>query len=445
MVNEAWREFTFEELIKDGVLEIGDGYRAKNSELGGTGPIFLRAGHVRDTHIDFDGADRFRKELAHVVVSKMSRTGDVAVTTKGNSTGRVAYISDDLPPFVYSPHLSYWRSLNEGVIFPGFLRYWSRSHQFRSQLSGFAASTDMAPYLSLIDQRHLRILLPTPSEQRAISYILGSLDDKIDLNRRMSETLEGMARTLFKSWFVDFDPVRAKFEGRGTALLEPLADLFPDSYQTSELGKIPTGWHVTTLGELSQKPQYGFTSSAIAGRVGPRFLRITDINKLPWIEWASVPYCRISEEELTQYRVRPGDILIARMADPGHGVMVDEEDIEAVFASYLIRFRLKNFIYARLVQYWLRSDGYWELVNARHAGTTRASLNAQVLSAFQLIVPPPAIADAFQKKISALRSKVNANVVESQTLSELRDTLLPKLISGELHTPDVERVLGGSK
>jgi type I restriction enzyme S subunit len=401
-------------------------------------------------------------------------------------------------------------------------------------------------------------------ERRAIAHILGTMDDKIELNRRVSETLEAMARALFKAWFVDFlpvrakmaakandpslllpqaepgtwyvyaiecndgslyigqtedlrqrwlqhiggkgarwtmqhppvrvpywekqpsreaaverekwlktgygrkwlkqeiaartqtgEPVRAKMEGRLPAsagqagwqrgqslpgLPAHLYDLFPDRLVDSELGEIPEGWEVGTLGDLSEKPQYGYTASAKEEPVGPKFLRITDINKLPWIDWTTVPYCEIEPEDFEQYRLHSGDVLIARMADPGHGVVI-EEQVEAVFASYLIRFRLKDQAHIRYIQYWLRSDGYWELVTSRHAGTTRASLNAQVLSSFQLIIPPKPIASAFSETVNALRHKVVAAVHESRTLAALRDALLPKLIRGEIRVKDAERFL----
>jgi len=291
-----------------------------------------------------------------------------------------------------------------------------------------------------LDREVIR-LVPLP-EQRAIAHVLGTLDDKIELNRWMSETLEAIARALFKSWFVDFDPVRAKAVGHDPGLPAHLAGLFPDSFEDSELGQIPTGWRTGTLGELCQRPEYGFMASANNEPVGPRFLRITDINKLPWIDWSSVPYCEPSDAEQEQYRVLTGDILIARMADPGHGVMI-EEDVEAVFASYLIRFRPRFSIYARFLQYWMRSDEYWELVGARRTGTTRASLNAQVLSAFSLVVPPFGAAAAFGARVSALRSKVTANVAESRSLADIRDALLPRLMSGELGVSDADRIVLG--
>jgi type I restriction enzyme S subunit len=124
--------------------------------------------------------------------------------------------------------------------------------EFFVQFKGVAGQTDMADYVSLADQRRMYITLPPLHEQRAIAHILGTLDDKIELNRRMNETLEAMARALFKSWFVDFDPVRAKAEGRDPGLPKPLADLFPARFVDSELGEIPEGWEVKPIGDLAE-------------------------------------------------------------------------------------------------------------------------------------------------------------------------------------------------
>lgn len=252
MKADRWRTFTFQELIDGGLLEIGDGYRAKNDELGGDGPLFLRAGHVTDTHIDFGGVERFHAELADQVQPKLARHGDTIVTTKGNSTGRTSYVTPNMPFFVYSPHLSYWRSLDHKRLVPGFVRYWARGREFSEQLGGMKASTDMAPYLSLTDQRRLRITLPTSTEQQVIAEILGTLDDKIDLNRRMNETLERVARAIFRAWFVDFEPVKAKAGGARSfpGMPQEAFDALPNRLVKSELGPVPKGWHVGEVGDI---------------------------------------------------------------------------------------------------------------------------------------------------------------------------------------------------
>jgi len=270
------------------------------------------------------------------------------------------------------------------------------------------------------------------AEQRAIAHILGSLDDKIELNRRMNATLEESARALFKSWFVDFDPVRAKMEGRQPEGIDAeTAALFPDRLVESTLGLIPEGWGVQTLGEISEKPQYGFTASASNEPVGPKFLRIMDINKSPWIQWETVPYCHITDHEFPKYALKKGDVVIARMADPGHGALIEQE-IDAVFASYLIRFRPRIPAYVRYVQYWLRSAQYWQIVDGLKTGTTRSSLNAQVLNSFRLLVPPEVIALCFAQFVNNFRDQIVENNSQSYSLAATRDALLPQLLSGEV-------------
>ena len=331
-----------------------------------------------------------------------------------------------------------FRSLivRDGAI-PEFLYYWLTLNT--KELKRHASGSTFQE-LSGSALKQIRIRLPPVSGQRAIAHVLGTLDDRIELHRRTNETLEAMARALFKSWFVDFDPVRAKMEGRDTGLPPGIADLFASRLVDSEIGEIPEGWVIRTLGDLCHKPQYGFTASAQNEPVGPRFLRITDLNKESWVSWSRVPYCRATGEEFSKYRLSKGDVLIARMADPGHGIVV-EEDLEAVFASYLIRFRPIESGTGRFLQYWLRSDAYWNLVRGRATGTTRRSLNAKVLSRFPMLAPPSGTVAAFAGLVGPWRGRLVANVVEMETLAALRDALLPRLISGEIRVPDTERAL----
>ena len=285
------------------------------------------------------------------------------------------------------------------------------------------------------------LVLPWPdsaSERGRIAGVLGGLDDKIELNRRMGRTLEQVARALFRSWFVDFEPVRAKQAQRWIpgqslpGLPAQLRPLFPDQLEPSPQGPIPQGWQVATLGDLCHKPQYGYTASAQDEPVGPKFLRIKDINKTSWIDWTTVPYCPIADEDIAKYQLEKGDIVIARMADPGHGALI-EENRSAVFASYLIRFRPLDQVADRFLQYWLRSDAYWDLVAGRRTGTTRANLNAKTIAGFPLISPPRDILISFRELITSLRSSVVENSAQSYTLESLRNRLLRRLVSPSRH------------
>ena len=207
-VGNEWRRYEVSALIEAGVLEIGDGYRAKNNELATSGLPFARAGNIKDG-FQFADADRFPEKNLERVGNKISEPGDVVFTSKG-TVGRFAFVRQDTPRFVYSPQLCFWRSRDHQLLDPRFLFYWMSGREFFIQFKGVAGQTDMAEYVSLRDQRSMQLTLPSLPEQRAIAHILGMLDDKIELNRRMNETLEAMARALYKSWFVDFDPVRAK-------------------------------------------------------------------------------------------------------------------------------------------------------------------------------------------------------------------------------------------
>lgn len=293
-------------------------------------------------------------------------------------------------------------------------------------------SDSAVPGLNREAVHNLSIHIPPLKEQRAIADILGALDDKIELNQQMNKTLEAMAQAIFKSWFIDFDPVHAKAKGQKPhGLSEEVASLFPDSFEESELGIIPKGWKNTTLGDLCCSPQYGYTASAVNKSTGPKFLRICDINKSSWINWSQVPFCEIDESRLSKYRLRVGDIVIARMADPGHSAFIEDE-IDAVFASYLIRFRVKEYYIGRYIQYWLRSVSYWNLINSRKNGSTRANINAKQMSLFPLTIASQPIMKNFAETLSFIRHKVIHNALEISYLENLRDLLLPKLLSGEI-------------
>jgi type I restriction enzyme, S subunit len=424
------REATFQQLLDEGMLEIGDGYRAQNNELGGTGPIFLRAGHVTDSHIDFAGVEHFHEHLADRVRPKMSKVGDTIITTKGNSTGRTSFVTDRLPPFVYSPHLSYWRSRDPKKLCGGFLRYWSQGVEFMEQLSGMKASTDMAPYLSLTDQRRLSITLPPLAEQKAIAAVLGALDDKIELNRRMNATLEAMARALFQSWFVDFDPVRAKLDGRPPAALDPeTAGLFPEHLEDSPLGHIPRGWTAQRLPDAVEvNPRRTLKSGTIA----------------PYVDMKNLPTQGHSAEEVIDRefssgtKFQNGDSLLARITPclengkTGYVDFLEDGQVGWGSTEYIV-LAPKPPLPPQFGYLLARSDALRTHAIQNMTGTSgRQRVPSECFNTFWLAVPPPDIARRFDELTAPLMAKIKAIATESRTLATLRDTLLPKLLSGEL-------------
>ena len=192
--------------------------------------------------------------------------------------GKCSLFLRDDEPVTFESHVTRVR-LDLQKAHSGYYFYYFQSHQGQSAIRSIVEQGAGASGIRGSDLATLEVQWQPLPTQRAIAHVLGTLDDKIELNRRMNETLEEMARALFKSWFVDFEPVRAKMEGRDTGLPPEVAALFPDRLVPSELGDIPEGWDVKTLGDITHKPQYGYTESAKDDPVGPNFLRITDINK----------------------------------------------------------------------------------------------------------------------------------------------------------------------
>lgn len=407
---------SFSKLIEQGVLEIGDGYRAKNDELGGDGLIFLRAGHVRDTHIDFDGVDHFKAIDNSKLRGKLSVLGDVVVTTKGNSTGRIAFVTKGMPEFVYSPHLSFWRSKDESVLCQGFLRAWSRGGEFESQLQAMCRSTDMAPYLSLTDQKRLHITLPSIEHQREAAEILDGIEARITLLRETNATLDAIAQALFKSWFVDFDPVRAKVEGLQPESMDAAtAALFPDSFEESELGLVPKGWRVFRVEDLMELA-YG------------KALKATDRVDGQVPVYGSGGITGYHDQSLLE---GPG-IIVGRKGTVGSLYWEDCPffPIDTVF--YVKAKKPLTYCY-----YLLRTLGL-EGMNTDGAVPGLNRGNAYRLRA---VVPPEAVLEGFDGVASRLRGRIFANAQQAQTLTQLRDILLPRLISGQLRLPEAEALI----
>ena len=416
----SWREVALGDVaeIVMGQSPPGDKVSGDNGLALLNGPTEFGASHPTPVQFTIDAR-------------KYAQPGDILFCVRGSTTGRMNWADQE---YAIGRGVAAIRHKNDSALQP-FIR-----GVIELGLSELLAQATGSTFPNVSAQQLAEIPYPSldEDEQRAIAHILGTLDDKIELNRRTNQTLEKMARAIFQDWFVEFGPTRAKIQGLDPYLPSELWDLFPDKLVGSELGKIPEGWEVKSLGDLSHKPQYGYTASASPDpTIGPKFLRITDINKKDWTEWETVPHCDIEDEDLEKYRLYQNDILIARMADPGHGCMI-EEKLEAVFASYLIRFRPKHQLHARFLQYWLRSNQYWELVRERGTGTTRTSLNAKVLGEFELAVPTGPLAEAFGDQAHRLRERVVANVNESANLAAQRDTMLQKLMSGEFRMTEVD-------
>ena len=272
-------------------------------------------------------------------------------------------------------------------------------------------------------------LAPLP-EQRAIAHILGTLDDKIELNHRMNETLEEMARALFKSWFVDFDPVRAKMEARDTGLPQDVAALFPDRLVESELGEIPEGWEVRALGEVvkqlrgSENPQSS-PSATFSHFSIPAF----DQGKVPIREYGA------SIKSAKTY-VWPGVVLMSKLNPEIERVwLVDVEPGErAVCSTEFLVLQAHPPLQRSYIYCLARSPLFREQLESLVTGTSKSHQRAQpaAIQALQVVLPSEPVIHAFDRRASEFLTASLSQRREATILAAQRDVLLPRLVSGEM-------------
>ena len=313
--------------------------------------------------------------------------------------------------------------------FAYYLTKWERVRQYCiSQMTG-SSGRQRVPLSALT---HLEVTIPPLKEQRAIACILGSLDDKIELNRQINRTLEEMARAIFKSWFIDFDPVRAKAAVRRehpkwtdeqvsrTACpnLKPeIARLFPDSFVDSELGEIPKGWEVKKLGDLLELA-YGKALKA-ENRCHGAFPVYGSNGPVGW-----------HNERLV---TGPG-IVVGRKGNPGIVTWVPTDFFPIDTTFYVVpksRCQSLEFLYHALRNHDLPSLG---------ADSAVPGLNRNLVYMSDQLLPPPPLLQEFSRITKAFWRRVKSVNDECLTLAALRDALLPKLLSGELRVADAERI-----
>jgi type I restriction enzyme S subunit len=275
--------------------------------------------------------------------------------------------------------------------------------------------------------KNFPVRIPPESEQRVIAHILGTLDDKIELNRRMNETLESMAQALFKSWFVDFDPVRAKADGRDPGLPKPIADLFPDSFQDSELGEIPNRWKVSQVGE--HMTNFDSKRIPVSGRE-----RLERRGPYPYHGAAGVM------DYVDKY-IFDGTYLLV-----GEDGSVVNEDGTAVTQYVWNKFWVNNHAHVLQGKGSVSTEQLYlyyqfEQVAPYVTGAVQPKLSQGRMNSMPFLYAGSSICTNFGRIIKPLFVKIRANFEEIESLQTLRDTLLPKLISGELRVDKPERFL----
>ena len=434
------------DLAQKGILFVEDGNHGENRprqhEFAASGIPFLRPPDLKNGRVDFENCG-FINESGFARVRKgIGKPGDIILTHRA-TVGRMAITGSDAPPvFVTNPGTTIWRSLDPKVLNQRFLYFYMNSRLFLDRLMSEVGHTSTFDYVSLTQQRGLPVLLPPIERQEDIAYVLGALDDKIELNRKSNETLEDIAKALFKSWFVDFDPVRARAEGRPTGLPDEISELFPDSFEESELGEIPSGWRVDEIGNVVEcvggstpsTKESEYWDGGVNHWATPKDL--SDLSE-PFLLDTAKKITDMGVAKISSGILPVGTILLSSRAPVGYvavarvPVSVNQGFIAMKPSALLPTNFLLNWTLANVQQF-----------KDRASGTTFAEISKKAFRPVPVLLPRLEIVNAFTKTVEPLYEKVVLNMKQSASLTCLRDTLLPRLISGELRVPDAEKILG---
>lgn len=297
----------------------------------------------------------------------------------------------------------------------------------QTDIGGYLTGSTM-PKLTQGNLNRIPVVAPPLTEQKAIAAVLGALDDKIELNRRMNATLDAMARALFQSWFVDFDPVRAKAEGRPPAGLdEPTAALFPAHFQDSELGEIPQGWRVGTINDLTHFSRTSLTPASFPAEAFDHY-------SLPAFDDGRVPKVELGGAIKSNKFIIPKDAVLLSKLNPHipriWAPSLSEERRAIGSTEFLVASPAKGV--TRELIYWLfSSDTFARIYGTLVTGTTGSHqrINAESVLATSVVAAPFPLIQKFTALTKPMLARINHNIAQSRTLAAFRDGLLPTLLS----------------
>jgi type I restriction enzyme S subunit len=368
------------------------------------------------------------------------RCHDVILSRRCNP-GETAYVPEGIE-CALGQNLVLLRADGKG-LYPPFLRWLVRGPDWWEQVGTFINVGAVFESLRCADIPNFKLPIPPVSIQRDIAHVLGTLDDLIELNREANELLEEMARALFKSWFVDFDPVRAKLEGRAPASMDAAtAALFPDHFQDSELGQIPKGWKAGKVGDLA-------TLGRVAVNPGRHPEEFFDHYSLPAFDDGRNPKTEVGSAIMSnKFLVEPDAVLLSKLnphiprvwlpdLDAGRRSVCSTEFMVARAASGVSR----EYLFSLFTDPYFASI-YGTLVSGTTGSHQRISPDS--LIAMQVIAPPDEVIKAFTAMVKPMFDTTHSNLRESRDLAALRDTLLPKLLSGEISVPAAEELIAAS-
>lgn len=375
------------------VATVKSGFAFSSKDWKPFGTKVVKIANVKDGYLDFSGKTSYvDNELAEKSGFLLS-AGQIVIGMTGD-VGHVARISETDGDLALNQRVGLVKVISPNVD-PNYLYQILRSSTFKTSVQSLAYGS-VQPNISPALIESIEIPLPRLERQKDIAAILDAFDNKIASNNEIISKLDSLFHSSWKDLYL----------------------------------KIPENQEVS-LTDLVES-QYGFTTSAIDNPDGMKFLRVMDINKTNWITWENVPSANIDDSEIYKYKLNDGDLLVARMADPGKCAIYEAGSPPAIFASYLVRLVPKTSSSAHFIYGFLKSDFYKAYVSAVTSGTVQKNMNAKVIVGTSLKWPTVEELRYFSETMSPIRKVLNSKLQENTRLISTRKSLLPILISGRI-------------
>lgn len=424
---DEWQECSVTDLY-----EISSGLSKPRSEFG-FGHGFLTFKDVMDNYFVPSTLGSLVNSTEKERAACSVRRGDVFLTRTSETQEDLGMSAVALRDYEGATFNGFTKRLRPKLgtnLVPEYVAYYFRCPKFRREVTAMSSLSTRASLNNGMIER-LTILIPPLETQHAIGSILKSLDDKIELNRRMNATLEALARALFQSWFVDFDPVRAKLDGRQPTGMDPAtAALFPEHLEDSKLGPIPKGWQARTLGEIAKNVSITFDFRRTPEVV---FINTGDVLEGDFLHSKRSPHAGLPGQ--AKKSIRPDDILFSEIRPANRRyAYVDFDSSDYVVSTKFMIIRGSKDIHPRLLFRILTAKETLDefQVQAESRSGTFPQITFDSISHLPFVLPPLEIQEAFQRAVGKMDAQIKVNKQQTLTLAALRDTLLPHLMGGKL-------------
>lgn len=389
--------------------------------------------HLHGSRLDdTPGYNFIEEDHAQRLANANVQRGDIVFTHRGN-IGQVSYIPEDskFERYVISQSQFCMRCDPKKAI-PEFVTYYFRSPEGQYKLLANSSQVGVPSIAQPVTYlRTIEVPLPPLPEQRAIANILCTLDDRIELNRRMNKTLEAVAQAIFKDWFVDFGPTRAKAEGRKPYLSSELWDLFPDTLGDNDL---PKGWNNGILADIAGSPNLSVNPTEIQQDTPYIGLEHMPRRSIFLGEWNSASI--VTSNKLI---FNKGEILFGKLRPYFH--KVGRAPVDGICSTDIVVVKPKGVNWNAFTLQYLASDEFVNYTSRVSTGTKMPRTDWKIMEQYEITRPPEQIAAYFQNLLSPMISGIDSNGFGIRHLAKIRDTLLPRLMSGEIHIHDAKKIV----